>query len=89
MFESINRYLGRVNSVSPGSIEESRSFVSLLKSGLWLSAMLEPDSGEDDHFVRSNLTSRRKTRAYDDCRGARDWCCKKGELPLCSSETRS
>ena len=60
VFESINGYLGSVNSVSPGSIEESRSFISLLKSGLWLSAILEPDNGEDDHFVLSNLTSQRK-----------------------------
>ena len=56
VFESINRYLESVDSVSPSSIQVSKSFISLLKTGLWFSAILEPDNGEDDHFVRSNLT---------------------------------
>lgn len=56
VFESINRYLESFDSVSPGSIEASRSFISLLKTGLCFSAILEPDNEEDDHFVRSNLT---------------------------------
>ena len=56
VFESINRYLESVDSDSPSSIQVSKSFISLLKTGLWFSAILEPDNGEDDHFVRSNLT---------------------------------
>lgn len=60
VFESINGYLGNGDSVSPSGIDVSQSFISLLKSGLWFSAILEPDNGEDDHFVRSNLTSQRK-----------------------------
>ena len=61
VFERINEYLGNVNAVPSNSIEVSKSFISLLKSGLWLCAILEPDNdGEDDHFVRSNLASQRK-----------------------------
>ena len=59
VFESINGYLGNAYSVSPSSIEVSKSFISLLKSGLWFSAILEPDNGEDDDIVRSNLVSQR------------------------------
>ena len=60
VFESINGYLETDDSASPSSIEVSKSFISLLKRGLWFSAILEPDNVEDDHFVRSNLTSQRK-----------------------------
>lgn len=59
VFESINGYLGNADSVTPCSIEVSKSFISLLKSALWFSAILEPDDGEDDDFVRSNLTPQR------------------------------
>lgn len=62
VFESINGYLGDVNSLSSRNIQVSKSFTSLLKSGLWFCAILEPDNGEHDHFVRSNLTSQRKQK---------------------------
>ena len=60
VFESIKRYLEHTDSLSSSSNDLSKSLISLLKSGLWLCAILEPDNGEDDHFIRSNLTSQRK-----------------------------
>lgn len=60
VFDSIKRYLEHADSLSSSSNDLSKSLVSLLKGGLWLCAILEPDNEEDDHFIRSNLTSQRK-----------------------------
>lgn len=61
VFESIKRYLEHTDSLSSSSNDLSKSLISLLKSGLWLCAILEPHNGEEgDHFIRSNLTSQRK-----------------------------
>lgn len=60
VFDSIKRYLEHADSLSSSSNDLSKSLINLLKGGLWLCAILEPDNGEDDHFIRSNLTSQRK-----------------------------